>query len=240
VLNLQIAGHVRHHEEDHGGVIVLDTVAGRWLALNPTAGEFWRCWDGGAGFDDTVASVAAAHPDVPRDSVRADAERLLGELFSLGLIEVVPTATPVPAGVGMAEAPPKPIGPRSEWPRICAAFIFLVAAAVLVRCSFRFSYLLVRTSRRKWCRRAATLPQARTSVAAVSHAARHYPGRAACLEQSLAAVLMTAVARRRLDWCLGSAHDPYRFHAWVEVAGQAVSAPGESWSQFDHKKILLA
>src|SRR5581483_12127549 len=105
MLNLRVAGHVRHREEGHGGVIVLDTAAGRWLALNATAGEFWRSWDGGAGFDDAVASVAAAHPDVPWTSVRADAERLLGELFSLGLIEAVPTVTSAPAGVGMADAP---------------------------------------------------------------------------------------------------------------------------------------
>jgi hypothetical protein len=240
MLNLQVAGHVRHQEEDHGGVIVLDTVAGRWLALNATAGEFWRSWDGGAGFDDTVASVAAAHPDVPRTSVRADAERLLGELLSLGLIEAVPTVKSAPAGVGMAEAPPEPTGPRPGWPRICAAVIFLMAAALLVRCSFRFSYLLVRASRRKWCRRVPTPRQARTTVTVVSRAARHYPGRSACLEQSLAAVLMAAAARRQLDWCLGSAPDPYRFHAWVEVAGQAVSAPGEPGSQFDHWRILLA
>jgi hypothetical protein len=240
MLNLQVPGHVRHQEEDHGGVIVLDTAAGRWLALNATAGEFWRSWDGGAGFDDAVATVSAAHPDVPWASVRADGERLLGELFSLGLIEAVPTAMSGPAGAAMAEAPPEPTGPRSGWLRTCAAFVFLVAAALLVRCSFRFSYLLVRMSRRKLCRRAATLRQARTTVAAVSQAARHYPGRAACLEQSLAAVLMAAVARRRLDWCLGSAHDPYRFHAWVEVAGQAVPMPGGPGSQFDHKRILLA
>jgi hypothetical protein len=239
MLNLQIAGHVRHQEEGHGGVIVLDTATGCWLALNATAGEFWRSWGGGSGFDDTVASVAAAHPDVPLASVRADAERLLDELFSLGLIEAVPTITPVPAGVEMAEALPEPAGPQPGWTRIFMAFIFLVAAAFLVRCSFRFSYLLVRASRRKWCRGESSLRQARTTVTAVSRAARRYPGRAACLEQSLAAVMMAAAARRRLDWCLGSAPDPYRFHAWVEVAGQAVAGPGELWSQFDHRKILL-
>ena len=90
MLNLQVARHVRHQVEEHGGVLVLDTAAGCWLALNPTAGEFWRSWDAGAEFEEAVAYVAARHPDVPQALVRADAERLLGELFSLGLIEAVP------------------------------------------------------------------------------------------------------------------------------------------------------
>src|ERR1700744_2546873 len=222
MLNLQVARHVRHQVEDHGGVSVLDTAAGCWLALNPTAGEFWRSWDGGAEFEEAVASVAALHPDVPQALVRADAERLLGDLFSLGLIEAVPPTGGRLAGTGMAEQA-ESAGPGPGWLRVCVAAIFLLVAALLVMCSFRLSYLLVRASRRTWCRQAATPSHAGAIVTAVSRAARYYPGRAACLEQSLAAVLLAAASRRRLDWCLGSATDPYRFHAWVEVAGQAVS-----------------
>jgi hypothetical protein len=245
MLNLQVAGHVRHQLEDHGGVLVLDTAAGCWLALNPTAGEFWRSWDGGAEFEEAVADVAARHPDVPQALVRTDAERLLGELFTLGLIEAVPPVDGRLAGTGMAEQA-EFAGPKPGWPRVGVATIFLLVAALLVMCSFRLSYLVVRASRRKWCHQAATPSQARATVTAVSRAARHYPGRAACLEQSLAAVLLAAASRRRLDWCLGSATDPYRFHAWVEVAGQAVSASGEHESQSDngsqasYRRVLMA
>jgi hypothetical protein len=247
MLNLQVAGHVRHQVEDHGGVLVLDTAAGCWLALNPTAGEFWRSWDGGADFEEAVAYVAAGHPDVPQALVRADAERLLDELFSLGLIEAVPLTAGRLAGTGMAEQA-QSAGAGLGWPRVCVATIFLLVAALLVMCSFRLSYLLVRATRRKWCRQPTTPSQARATVIAVSRAARHYPGRAACLEQSLAAVLLAAASRRRLDWCLGSATDPYRFHAWVEVAGQAVSAtaPGEQGSQSGYssqagyRRVLMA
>jgi hypothetical protein len=245
MLNLKVARHVRHHVEDHGGVLVLDTAAGCWLALNPTAGEFWRSWDGGAEFEEAVASVAARHPDVSPALVRADAERLLGELFSLGLIEAAPPAAHREVGTGMAEQP-EAAGPEPGWPRVCVAAIFLLVAALLVTCSFRLCYLVVRASRRTWCRQAATPSQARATVAAVSWAARHYPGQAACLEQSLAAVLLAAASRRRLDWCLGSAENPYRFHAWVEVSGQAVSATAEHGSRSDHgspagyRRVLMA
>jgi hypothetical protein len=66
--------------------------------------------------------------------------------------------------------------------------------------------------------------QASRIVEAVHLAGRWYPGRAACLERSLAAVLMAIAVRRRLDWCLGSVPDPYRFHAWVAVDGEPVAA----------------
>ena len=93
-------------------------------------------------------------------------------------------------------------GPGPGWPRVCVAAIFLLVAALLVMCSFRLSYLLVRASRRKWCRQAATPSQAGATVTAVSRAARHYPGRAACLEQSLAAVLLARQAAGDLTGAL--------------------------------------
>jgi Transglutaminase-like superfamily/Coenzyme PQQ synthesis protein D (PqqD) len=240
MLSLQVARHIHHHTQDHGGVVVLDTTAGRWLALNQTAGEFWRSWGGGAGFEEGVAQVAAMYPDVPHASVRADAEQLLSELFSLGLIEAIPQVATAATAAEMAE-PQETAGPGPGWLRTGAAAIFLVAAAILVMCSFRLSFVVVRRSHRKWCSQAASLRQASVTVAAVSRAARHYPGRAACLEQSLAAVLLAAATRRRLDWCLGWATDPYRFHAWVEVAGQPILSVGEQGSQrFGYERIMMA
>ena len=233
MLSLQAAEHVRHQSADHGGVLILDTHTGLWMALNPAAGDFWRSWQSGAGFEEGVAEVAARYPEVPLESIRADAEQLVRDLFSRGLIEAIPRDTLAGTATDMAEPEAAVAGPRSGWHRVGAALIALVVADVLVRCSFRLSFALVRASRRSWCRRAATPRQATIAVTAVSRAARCYPGRAACLEQSLAAVLLSAVRRRRLDWCLGSASDPYRFHAWVEAGGQPTPR-----SQFDYVRIL--
>jgi len=240
MLTLQVAGHVRHQSHDHGGVVILDTSAGRWIALNPTAGEFWRSWDSGAGFEEGVAEVAARHPEVPIESVRADARQLLADLVRCGLVEIGPRVAAGGTAAIMAEPDDAGTGPRPGWLRVGAAMVILMAASVLVRCSFRASFALVRASRRNWCRRTPTPQQAAIAVAAVGRAARHYPGRAACLEQSLAAVLLSAIRRRRLDWCLGSVPDPYRFHAWVELAGEPVSSAGEHRSQSDHVRILVA
>lgn len=238
MLSLRAARHVRYQSQDHGGVVVLDTAAGLWIALNTTAGDFWRSWESGAGFDAAVAAACERYPDVPAESVRADAMRLAQDLVTRGLLEAVPGPDDGDAAV-MAE----PAGPGSArgpgWLRLLAAMACVVAASVLVRCPFRVSFAVVRASR-PWCRRTPTDAQAGAAVAAVSRAARSYPGRAACLELSLAAVLLAAIRRWRLDWCLGSAPDPYRFHAWVEVEGKALSAAGEILPSSRFARILAA
>jgi hypothetical protein len=210
---------------------MLDTISGTWIALNPAASDLWRSWASGCGFDESIEAVAARHPDVPYRAIRADAESLIEELTVRGLIDAVPAeiaAQPTSgSGIAMAEAERAPNHWRLRQPlRSGVAFSCLILASVLVRCSFRAAVRLVSVSRRRWCRTSSDLGAARRTVAAVGTAARYYPGRAACLELSLAAVLLAAVRRRRLDWCLGSATDPYQFHAWVELDGQAVPAPG--------------
>lgn len=236
MVSLQLAGHVRHRTEDHGGVVILDTAAGEWIALNPTAGEFWRSWDSGAGFDQGVTEVASRYPGVPPEAIRSDARQLVQDLFTRGLITIAPVgaATVMADSAGSVRAR----GPR--WLAVCIAWIFLLLASVLVKSSFRASYALVRASRRKWCHRLPAPEHAARVVAAVNRAAHLYPGRAACLEQSLAAVLLGASRRWQLDWCLGSAPDPYRFHAWVEVAGHVVIRPDESGAEGDYSAVLIA
>lgn len=233
MLSLRAAKHIWYESEDHGGVVILDSAKGEWIALNPTAGELWRSWHSG-GFERGVAEMAARYPDVPAESIRADAEELARDLFSRGLIDAIPSGAEDSAAVDMAE--PAPVGPggRPGRLRVGAGWVALCVASVLLRCSFRLAFWIVRASRR-WCRRAATPGQATAAVDAVSRAARRYPGRAACLEQSLAAVLLAIAGRRRIDWCLGSAPDPYRFHAWVEVGGETV--PG---TRAKYNRVLVA
>ena len=230
MLTLQAAEHVRHQSEDHGGVVILDTAAGMWMALNPTAGHFWRSWQSGAGFEEGVAEVAARSPGIPLESIRADAEDLVRDLCSRGLIEAVPPGVLAETAADMAEDPAAD-GLRPAWHLVITALLALVVASLFLRFSFRASLRLVRMTRGTWCRREASPRRAAEAVAAARRAAHWYPGRAACLEQSLAAVLVAAMRRRQLDWCLGSIPDPYRFHAWVEVAGRPVPAPQSGYSR---------
>lgn len=243
MLSTNTSEKVHYYEHDHGGIIMLDTASGCWIALNLMASEYWRNWSAGKGLDQTVVAVAARHPDVPLAAVRADAKSLLAQLTARGLIGAVPAKSApravVGSGVAMAESE-FTVGEgrfRSKL-RSTVAFICIVLASVVVRRSLRIALWLVSTSRRGWCRANPDLGAARRTVAAVSRAARLYPGRSACLELSLAAVLLAAVRRRRLDWCFGSAANPYQFHAWVELDGRAVPVPGRPADEVGYLRVL--
>ncbi|OKI41664.1 hypothetical protein A6A29_37680 [Streptomyces sp. TSRI0281] len=105
-------------------------------------------------------------------------------------------------------------------PERIAAAAGLALALVLLRLPFRHT---VRTVR--WARRAGRRPlapeRAGALVEAVRHTGRLWPGRAACMETSLGAVLAAALLGRRLDWCLGVRFSPppAEYHAWAELPG---------------------
>ena len=188
MLRLQVAGHVRHRTEDHGGVVILDTIAGQWMALNPTAGVFWRSWEAGAGFDQGVTEVSSQHPEVPPESDTLARAPVCSRTPHPGTDHRNPARVGRRSRCGHGRAGLRCCRTGAGWHMVAAAWVFLVLASVLVNRSFRFSYALVRASRREWCHREPTLTRAERLVFAVSRAARLYPGRAACLEQSLAAV----------------------------------------------------
>jgi hypothetical protein len=100
----------------------------------------------------------------------------------------------------------------------------LTVAEHLVRLKFGRLVAGVRHAKRT-CRRPATTIEAGRITAAVHHAARHRAGRVACLEYSLAAMLVAILRRRSLDWCIGARLMPYASHAWVETDNRPVGEP---------------
>lgn len=232
---MRIAAHVRHATGAAGEVLVLDTRAGSWYVLNATGASFWEHWSRGRDLPQSLAAVAARHPEVAPTRVRADGEALLEHLAGLGLVDPVGTDPPTPATSAAASDPPaapassRPaarVGSRGSGARhhrllVVVAPVALLVAVLLVRLPFRWTHLIVGATRaRPWCRYGETVSGAEELMAAACRAARRFPGRAACMEISLAAVLLAAGRRHRLDWCLGALTDPYRFHAWVECAGR--------------------
>ena len=127
--------------------------------------------------------------------------------------------------------------PASPTDRLAALTVFPIALAAL-RLGFGRATRLVALLRRGLPARPASLREAQAAVHAAALVARWYPGRAACLERSLTAVLSAALRRRRLDWCLGAATDPRRFHAWVEAAGQPVTAPDDDSVEPAYRRVL--
>ncbi|MCP9209174.1 lasso peptide biosynthesis B2 protein [Streptomyces cucumeris] len=102
----------------------------------------------------------------------------------------------------------------------CAAAVGLALALALLRLPFRHTVRAVRWAR--WAgRRPLTPAKAEALVSAVRHTGRLWPGRAACMETSLGAVLAAALLGRRLNWCLGARFSPppVEYHAWAELPG---------------------
>lgn len=76
-------------------------------------------------------------------------------------------------------------------------------------------------------RQPASAAEARAAVNGARRASRYFPGRAACMENSLAAVLAGLLHRRRTDWCIGARTLPYAAHAWVEAENTPVGEPDD-------------
>jgi hypothetical protein len=73
----------------------------------------------------------------------------------------------------------------------------------------------------------ATTAEAQAAVNGARRASRYFPGRAACMENSLAAVLAGLLHRRKTDWCIGARTLPYTTHAWVEAEDTPVGEPAD-------------
>lgn len=235
MVEVQVPDEVHCRTYPHGGMVLLNRTTGRWHALNASAGILWRAWQAREGFEQGVATVAGRYPAVSPDRIRADAEQLLSQLVSRGLLRVnLPERG---AAAAMARTPLRYTATTTGRRERLLAFGCLLFAVACARLPFRATCRLVQTFRR---RRAvpAAVRRARSIVAAVHLAARWYPGRAACFELSLASVLLAALFGLRLDWCLGAAADPYRFHAWVEAAGRPVPEPGEPAEQAPFVRVL--
>ncbi|TDD24884.1 lasso peptide biosynthesis B2 protein [Nonomuraea diastatica] len=238
MLDARIPRHVHHRAHRHGGVVLLNIATGTWHALNPSAGALWTRWAQGVGFESSVIELADRHPEVSPEKIREEAGDLLRDLLRRGLLEPAesgvarrgsPQAAPGRAVPSPSAAVTTALGP-SRRPAAGATLLAgccLLVSLLLLRLPFRITTAVVARLRQATGRREMTVSRAESAAMAVRHVARRYPGRAACLETSLATVLFAAASLRRLDWCLGAATDPYRFHAWAELDGHPIATdPG--------------
>nr|WP_184293704.1 lasso peptide biosynthesis B2 protein [Nocardiopsis algeriensis] len=108
----------------------------------------------------------------------------------------------------------------------CAGLLGFTLAVVLLRLPLKYSVAVVAQLKRR-TPGPATVAETETAVVAARRAARWFPGRAACLENSLAAALTALLMGHRVDWCIGARLMPYAAHAWVEAEGVPVGEPAE-------------
>ncbi|WP_406200066.1 lasso peptide biosynthesis B2 protein [Kitasatospora sp. NBC_01560] len=204
------------------GVALMDTRrgAGRWRFLDPIGAELWRAVTDGVPAEQAIDQLTdhwqrrGADPE----QVRADLSAVLAALGQADLLgpaqrpteagDAVPTvhfASPTRTGAGLRLAAP----------------LALAAALVLLRLPIRYSVAAARCASALPAR-PATVAQAQAAHHAVRRAARWWPGRVACLEESLAAFLTGALTGRRVRWVLGATGLPRGAHAWTEAHGEII------------------
>lgn len=219
------APHVVTVQAQHATVL-LDYRTGSTTALTGPAEQVW---------------AAHSHNDAPTTLTPDTARILTGEFVERGWLISLTTCPYPPAVVRIAPVAgwwgsrevPACLDPAHPAPwrwRLAAVPTLAVVLTVrrLSRSGRRFARLLALASlgrRRSY----ATVSQARHAVRSVRWAACLVPARVACLEESVAAALLLALAGRRGVWRHGIAADPFRLHAWIAgPEGRPIDEPADT------------
>ncbi|MFE7529377.1 lasso peptide biosynthesis B2 protein [Kitasatospora sp. NPDC057542] len=188
---------------------------GRWRFLDPIGAELWRAITSGVPAEQAIDQLTKHWQDCGTDpeQVRADLTAVLAALRQADLLD--PAQWPTEAGEATPTvhfASPARIGVGLR----LAAPLALAAALVLLRLPIRYSFAAALPGR------PASVAQAQAAHYAVRRAARWWPGRVACLEESLTVFLTGAITGRRVRWVLGATFLPRGAHAWTEAGGEII------------------
>lgn len=116
----------------------------------------------------------------------------------------------------------------TRWTDRLLGIAALLTAVTVVRAGFARQLRLLRALDR-WLRpRSVDAVLAERALAGVRWAAAAWPGRAACLEESVATKLALLARRRRVTWYLGVRTQPTTLHAWTQAGDTPIGEPGAS------------
>lgn len=97
--------------------------------------------------------------------------------------------------------------------------IALATACILIRLfNLETIVRLIKWSKRR-CIRAMNLKEVWIVWSAIHRAKKGFWIRVACLESSLAFLLLALSQKLAVDWCIGVKLAPFESHAWIEVNG---------------------
>ncbi|MFD9792102.1 lasso peptide biosynthesis B2 protein [Streptomyces sp. NPDC059070] len=207
----------------NGCVAVMDTRTGRgrWHHLNATAARLWLPLAEGADLNDTADQVTAIFTSqgADHDTVRADLAALTRQLREAGLLSA--PAQPAPDAHIRHIRPTVAAAPLRLADR-AAGIVGAATALVLLRCApIRASITVAR-----WLGRlpvqVAEEEHADLLFLAVRRAARWWPGRSACLEESLGCYLAALLRGHRVAWVIGARTAPAEAHAWTETENAVI------------------
>lgn len=227
-----------------GAMVLLDRARGRYLTLNHVASDIWEQLAAGATVIEIVDQVCAEY-SAPREQVEADVRMQVHDLLRCGLIESASgvatrsreaesdakgaAAAVVPAKEGSASWSP---GPGLPSYLRCV----LVISAIKLRLMVQGYGSTIDWIRRRVERVPATNGASLNDVGALEFrmatAAAFYPGRALCLERSLALYYILRRQGVAASYCQGVQPYPFQAHAWVEYRGQVLNDIPEHAKQF--------
>ncbi|MFI0742727.1 lasso peptide biosynthesis B2 protein [Streptomyces sp. NPDC021100] len=206
-----------------GGAALLDIrrAHGRWVFLNPTGAALWQLLADGIPAETAIKELTAHWTGRGADPGQVQADLvLLTQSFAAARLDPATSApTPVPAPGAIRFAPP---GMPPKTADRLAGITGLAAALVLLRILPVRTVITVARAAARLPLPPATPQEADAVFAAVHRAARAWPGRAACFEESLGAFLAALLRRRRIHWVLGARFAPAAAHAWIETADAVI------------------
>ncbi|MGK4586115.1 lasso peptide biosynthesis B2 protein [Kitasatospora sp. HPMI-4] len=208
-----------HAARGPAGAGVLDLATGRWTVLDPIGADLLDLPSGAveraAAIEEFTARWAATGADP--DRVRADLVRVAADLERLLAGRPVHRTAPSPS-------PQVCFAPTAR-PSIrgwIAAGIGVAGALLLLRLlPIRHVHAVGRAAARL-PGRPARIRDAEAVLAAVRAVGTWWPGRVACLEESLAVHLGSAFTGRPVRWVLGVRFAPRGAHAWVVAEGHVI------------------
>lgn len=203
--------------------VLIDQATENLQALFGAAHDLWS----GLARTGDLDLALIGDPELDVDEARA----IVAHLITGGFLRAVASPLPWPGPLPGERAPaswgtvdiPTALGPAAEVPvRVKPLAVLAVATTIVVAHLGRSHHrllrlqLLVRAARRLviW---PASHDDATTAVNAVRRVARVVPARFACLEESVAAIVLLGLQRSGATWCHGIASDPVRLHAWVHI-----------------------
>lgn len=212
-----------HAARGPAGTAVLDLATGRWTILDPIA----------TGILDWPPAPAERAAVIEQATARWAATGADPALVRAGLTAAAADLDRLRAGRPVHPTRPGPPPTVRFTPNARPAPHIRAAAAVALTAALLFLRFLpirhvvavavaVARAVARLPGRPAGVRDAEALVAAVRAAGSFWPGRVACLEESLAAHLAAALTGRRVRWVLGARFAPQGAHAWIEAERHVV------------------
>jgi hypothetical protein len=209
----------------NGETVVLDLKRGQYLTLNEVGGYVWERLASDTSVDSIVQTLRADFelPDTvsPAD-VGHDVSVLLDRLTAAGLIDHAAR----PSRRHGHKRDRRPLArPTHTLPSVleCTQLI----AVIKLRLRFSGPGRTLRWIRRQVSPSTLSVAQQEMTVRdierVVARACAWYPGRAECLERSLALLLLLVRRGITATFCMGVHPKPFTAHAWIEFRGTIVN-----------------